>query len=65
MPLFASLKEIINSNILGTEDMEMEIYFLKLRGDYYRYWAEVAAENKVQGSLCYSFQHFHFSKVCT
>lgn len=36
----------IDTDILGTKDFETEVYFLKLRGDYYRYWAEVSKEDQ-------------------
>uniref|UniRef100_A0A915Q7F6 14-3-3 domain-containing protein n=1 Tax=Setaria digitata TaxID=48799 RepID=A0A915Q7F6_9BILA len=39
--------EMINENILVTKNIESKIYFIKLRGDYFRYWASVAKEDQV------------------
>ncbi|CAG9535519.1 unnamed protein product [Cercopithifilaria johnstoni] len=41
--------EMIDNGILGTKNVELRIYFLKLRADYYRYWSTTVSNDQFYG----------------
>lgn len=51
---------MINNDILGTKNIELKIYFMKLRADYFRYWSSVASDDKFFSKSSIKF-HFFFS----
>lgn len=50
---------MINNDILGTKNIELKIYFMKLRADYFRYWSSVASDDKFFSKSSIKF-HFFF-----
>ncbi|KAL3990490.1 14-3-3 family protein [Acanthocheilonema viteae] len=38
--------DMIDNSILDTENIELKVYFLKLRADYYRYWSTTVSNDR-------------------
>ncbi|EFO21442.1 hypothetical protein LOAG_07044 [Loa loa] len=41
--------DLIDHGIVDTKNIELKIYFMKLRADYYRYWSGVVSEDQFFG----------------